>query len=150
MEVLMRKITFLSLVLILMISSSVHALSWAISFVVLKGNVYEVKQEEMIEEREIGKVIGEVKTTPDDMTGEYYGDASNFYPKGTKYYAIKGIPTSKAIAIKNDNQYLKAVYVHKAPFHIMNVLTNIYFLSAVGIVALLIIRARFRFKKTNS
>jgi hypothetical protein len=150
MEVLMRKITFLSLVLILMISSSVHALSWAISFVVLKGNVYEVKQEEMIEESEIGKVIGEVKTTPDDMTGEYYGDASNFYPKGTKYYAIKGIPTSKAIAIKNDNQYLKAVYVHKAPFHIMNVLTNIYFLSAVGIVALLIIRARFRFKKTNS
>jgi hypothetical protein len=150
MEVLMRKITFLSLVLILMISSSVHALSWAISFVVLKGNVYEVKQEEMIEESEIGKVIGEVKTTPDDMTGEYYGDASNFYPKGTKYYAIKGIPTSKAIAIKNDNQYLKAVYVHKAPFHIMNVLTNIYFLTAVGIVALLIIRARFRFKKTNS
>jgi hypothetical protein len=150
MEVLMRKIIFLSLVLILMISSSVHALSWAISFVVWKGNVYEVKQEEIIEDSEIGKVIGEVKTTPDDMTGEYYGDASNFYPKGTKYYAIKGIPTSKAIAIKNDNQYLKAVYVHKAPFHIMNVLTNIYFLTAVVIVALLIIRARVRFKKANS
>jgi hypothetical protein len=150
MEVLMRKITFLSLVLILMISSSVHALSWAISFVVWKGKVYEVKQEEIIEESEIGKIIGEVKTTPDDMTGEYYGDASNSYPKGTKYYEIKGISTSTAIAIKNDNQYIKAIYVHKAPFHIMNVITNIYFLSAVVIIVLLIIRARVRFKKTNS
>jgi hypothetical protein len=146
----MRKITFLSLVLILMVSSSVHALSWAISFVVWNGKVYEVKQEEMIEKSEIGKIIGEVKTTPDDMTGEYYGDASNFYPKGTKYYVIKGISTSTAIAIKNDNQYIKAIYVHKAPFHIMNVITNIYFLSAVVIIVLLIIRARVRFKKTNS
>lgn len=52
---LMKKITLLSLLLIFMISSSVHALKWAYPFVVWKGKIYEVKQEEMIEESEIGK-----------------------------------------------------------------------------------------------
>lgn len=135
----MKKITLLSLSLLFMISSSVQALSWAIIFVVWEGKVYEVKQEEIIENSVIGNVIGEVKTTPDDMTGDYYGDASNFYSIGTKYYEIKGISTSDAIAIKEGNQWVKAVYVHKAPFHIMNILTNPFFIISIGIITLILI-----------
>lgn len=81
----MKRITLLCLLFIFMISSPFQALSWAYPFVVWEGKVYEVKQEEMITDRVIGKTIGEVETKPDDMTGDYYGDASNYYPKGTKY-----------------------------------------------------------------
>ncbi|WP_059173118.1 hypothetical protein [Bacillus sp. FJAT-27445] len=140
----MKRITFLSLLLIFMVSSSVQALSWAYSFVVWKGKVYEVKQEEIIEASEIGKIIGEVKTKPNDMTGDYYGDASNSYPKGTKYYEIKGTSTSTAIAVKEDNQWVKAVYVNRAPFHIMNVFSNFYVISAIVIIVLFIVGVIFR------
>jgi len=134
-----RRITVSSLLLIFMMSSSVQALSWAYPFVVWKGKVYEVKQEETIQDNEIGKIIGKVKTQPNDMTGNYYGNASNYYPKGTKYYEIKGESTSTAIAVKEDNKWVKAVYVHKAPFHVMNVLSNFLFLSVIAIISLIII-----------
>lgn len=146
----MKRIMLLSLLLIFMISSSVQALSWAYPFVVWKGKVYEVKQEEIIEESEIGKIIGEVKTKPNDMTGDYYGDASNYYPKGTKYYEIRGTSTSTAIAVKEDNQWVKAVYVHKAPFHLMNIVSDLYFISAVVIIALIIIGVIFRNNKSKN
>lgn len=145
----MKKITLLSLLLVFMISSSVQALSWAITFVVWEGNVYEVKHEEIIENSEIGKIIGEVKTKSDDMTGDYYGNASNFYPIGTKYYEIKGIPTSNTIAIKEDNQWVKAVYVYKAPFHIKNVLTNPFFIFSIVGISLIIIGLLSRTKKST-
>lgn len=146
----MKKVTFLSLLLVFMISSSIQALSWAITFVVWEGKVYEVTQEDIIEESEIGKIIGEVKTNPDDMTGDYYGDASNFYPIGTKYYEIKGISTSDAIAIKEENQWVKAVYVDKAPFHIMNILTNPIFIFSIAIITLILIGVIFRTKKSRN
>ncbi|WP_066399563.1 hypothetical protein [Neobacillus mesonae] len=146
----MKRIVSLSLLLIFMISSSVQALSWAYPFVVWKGKVYEVKQEEIIQNSEIGKIIGEVKTQPNDMNGNYYGDASNFYSKGTKYYEIKGTSTSNAIAVKEENQWVKAVYVHKAPFHIMNVISNLYFLSAVIIIALIIVGVILRNNKSKN
>ncbi|MEY9973538.1 hypothetical protein ABH966_003938 [Lysinibacillus sp. RC46] len=146
----MKRTSLLSLLFICMISSSVQALSWAYPFVVWKGKVYEVKQEEFIEDSEIAKVIGEVKTKPNDMTGQYYGDASNYYPKGTKYYAIKRTSTSNAIAVKENNRWVKAVFVHKAPFHIMNIISNIYFISIVVIIALMIIGVIFfRTKKSK-
>lgn len=140
----MKRITLLTPILILMFSSSAQALSWAYPFVVWKGKVYEVKQEELIEDHKIGEIIGEVKTKPNDITGKYYGDTSNYYPKGTKYYEIKGTATSTAIAIKEDNHWAKAVFIHKAPFHIMNVISNIYF---IVIVALIVIGVIFRSKK---
>lgn len=145
----MKRISLLSLLFIFMISSSVQALSWAYSFVVWKGKVYEVKHEEFIADSEIAKVIGEVKTKANDMTGKYYGDASNYYPKGTKYYAIKRTSTSIAIAVKENNRWVKAVFVHKAPFHIMNVISNIYFISIVVIIALIRIGVIF-FKTKKS
>ncbi|MBU8878819.1 hypothetical protein BGM26_07425 [Bacillus sp. FJAT-29790] len=146
----MKRITLLPLLLIFTISSTVQALSWAYPFVVWKGKLYEVKQEIIIKDSEIGKIVGEVKTKPNDMTGNYYGDASNYYPKGTKYYEIKGTSTSTSIAIKEDKQWVNADYVHKAPFHIMNVISNFYFISAVIIIALIIVGVLFRTNKTKN
>lgn len=142
----MKKITFLSLVLVFMVSFSVHALSWAYGFVVWEGKVYEVKQEEVVAKSKVGKVLGKVKTKPNDMTGNYYGNASNLYPIGTTYYEIKGIETFEAIAVKEENQWVKAVYVHKASFHMMNVLTNPFFIFSVIFI---LIGFRFRTKKMS-
>jgi hypothetical protein len=147
-EELMRKIALLSLLFILMFSISVHAIKWQYPFVVWKGKVYEVKQEEFISDSEIGKKIGEVKTKPNDI-GNYYGNASNFYPKGTKYYEIIGISTSKAIAVKEDSQMVKAVFVQKAPFHIMNIISNPIFLTLMGVFILIIIRVIFSKRTAN-
>jgi hypothetical protein len=146
----MRKITLFALLFIFIISSSVQALSWAIPFVVWKGKVYEVKQEEIISDSEIGKKLGEVKTVPDDMTGKYHGDASNYYPIGTKYFEIIGISTSKAIAVKEESQLVKAVYVHKAPFHILNVFSNPIFLITIGLIVLIIKSCSCNFPILNS
>ena len=135
---------------VFLFSSSVQALSWAYPFVVWKGKVYQLTKEEIVEEREIGKIIGEVRTRPNEMTGDYYGDASNYYAKGTKYYEIKGTSTSSALAIKDKNKFVKAVYVHQAPFHIMNIVTNTFFISSVAIIALMIIGVIFRTKKAKN
>ncbi|MDF1511200.1 hypothetical protein PZE06_24005 [Robertmurraya sp. DFI.2.37] len=134
----MKKIISFVLLLIWLSSSTAQALSWAYPFVVWEGKVYEVKQEEFIDASKIGKIIGKVKTTADDMTGEYYGDASNYYPIGTEYFAIQGVSVSSAIAVKENEKWIKAVYVNKAPFHIMNIVSNFYFLSALVICILII------------
>jgi hypothetical protein len=146
-EEFMRKIALLTLLSILMFSISVQAIKWQYPFVVWKGKVYEVKQEEFISDSEIGKKIGEVKTKPNDI-GNYYGNASNFYPKGTKYYEIIGISTSKAIAVKEDSQMVKAVFVQKAPFHIMNIISNPIFLTLLGVFILIIFRVIFSKKES--
>lgn len=146
----MKRTMLVTIVLIVSISTSVHALSWAIPFVVWKGNVYEVKEEVTLESSQIGKRIGKVKTQPNDMSGRYYGNASNIYPIGTAYYEIKGIATGKAIAIKDDGKWIKADYVHKARFHILNVFTNSYFVSAVFVVALLLVGVLFRKRRLKA
>lgn len=98
-------------------TSSAQALSWAYPFVVWSGNVYEVTTEE-VKNSVISKRIGEVKTKPNDMTGDYYGNASNEYPKGTQYFSISGISTNTAIAVQvKKEKYMKAVFVHKSTTH---------------------------------
>lgn len=134
----MKKIFLFALVLIFISFASAQALTWAYGFVVWDGNVYEVKDEEFLQEDEVGEVIGEVETQADDMTGAHYGNASNYYPIGTKYYEITGTATSEAIAVEVDGQWLKAVYAHKAPFHIMNILTSPYLIAAVLLIILVI------------
>ena len=116
---------------------------------------YEVKEDVIIEESDIGKRIGKVKTEPYYSRGagdkmKYYGNASNNYPIGTQYYEIKGIPTSDAITIKEDNHWVKAVYVEKAPFHIMNILTNPLFIFSIETIALILIGVIFRSKKSKT
>ncbi|MHC8517413.1 hypothetical protein [Sporosarcina sp. ITBMC105] len=127
----MRKFPIV-LLLMFFLASSAHALQWAYPFVVWNGDVYEVKLEEMIEESEIGKRLGEVETKPHEMTGDHYGNASNYFPIGTNYYEIKGISTSTAIAVENNEQWVEAVYAHKAPFHIKNILSNVFLIITVA------------------
>ena len=145
----MKRITRFSFLFLLIISPSVQALSWAYPFVVWKGNVYEVKQEDFIKEQEIGKIVGQVKTKPDEMTGRYYGNASNYYETGTNYYEIKGISTDYALALKDGNQWVRAVYVHKAPFHPMNILTNPFLLFAVVLIVVWLIFRNNKSKNSN-
>lgn len=124
----------LLLLFVLIFTSSAQALSWAYSFVVWNGNVYEVT-DEIVVENEIGKSIGEVKTTPNDMTGEYYGDASNVYPIGTKYYEINNVSTDKAIAVEaKENQYHKAIFIRKAPLHWMDIVPFLIFIVLIIII----------------
>lgn len=69
--------------------------SWAYPFVVWDKNVYVVSDEVVIE---IDKQIGRV-TKYSDKEGNYGGNFSNVYKKGTKYFSIKGISTDIAIAV---------------------------------------------------
>ena len=152
MEATYEKITLLSFIFVFIVSSSVLASEWAYHFVVWDGKQYEVKEEEIIEESEIGKRIGKVKTEPYYSSGysdrmKYYGNASNVYPKGTPYYEIKGIPTSTSIAVKVDDQWVKVDYVRKAPFHIMNIVTSLYLIVPVVLIGLIFIGFIYRARK---
>jgi hypothetical protein len=128
-------------------STSAQALSWAYSFVVWKGKVYEVKDEILVDSQ-IGGSIGEVETWPNEMTGEYYGNASNVYPIGTKYFKVLDLPTSSAIAVEvGQGQWLKAVYTHDAPFHWRDLFTfNLLIWLLVSIAV--IIGLHYRRKRT--
>lgn len=140
----MKRILLLLICVLFATSLSAQALSWAISFVVWKGNTYEVT-EEKVNESEVGKVIGKVKMQANDMTGEYYGDASNIYPRGTKYYAINGISTNSAFAVEvKKNEWQKAVFAHKAPFHWMNIFTKAlpYLILIVVIIIVVLLRKK--------
>lgn len=121
----MKKIIWLLVLLLGTTPSVALALDWTYPFVVWNGNVYEVTEEEIVE-NDLGKVIGHVKRTANDRTGNYYGDASNSYPKGTQYYELNGISPESAIAVEvKDSQWVKAIYLHRVPFHWMNLFLKI-------------------------
>ena len=139
----MKKITFLSFILVLMISSSVQASEWAYPFVVWDGKEYEVKEAILIDESEIGKRIGKVKTEPysDNRSSamRYYGNASNVYPVGTPYYEVKGVSTATAIAVKVDNGWARADYIREAPKYFMDTVKktfNIVLFSIIGVISI--------------
>lgn len=78
--------------------------SWAYAFVVWDGYVYVIS-DDIVDE--VDEEIGHV-TRYSDMEGTYSGNFSNVYPKGTKYFSIKGISTDEAIAVEDENgQYIK-------------------------------------------
>jgi len=139
----MKRTLLFFILFILTFTSSVRALSWAYPFVVWNGKVYEVKEEKVLA-NQIGEKIGEVKTKPNDMTGDYYGNASNAYPKGTNYFEINNISTKNAIAVEvGDNEWQKAVYVHQAPFHWMDIFTKLLpILILIAIVIIILIRLK--------
>ena len=114
--------------------TAVHALDWAISFVVWKGNVYEVHTDEFLDEHDIGKKIGQVTTRPSQITGEFYANASNTFPVGTTYFKIDQIDTAEAIAVKDGEKWLKATYSYKAPAHILNLVIHPAFFVGIIIV----------------
>ncbi|WP_226680028.1 hypothetical protein [Sutcliffiella horikoshii] len=142
----MKKGLLFFLICFTVASSTAHALSWAYKFVVWEGGVYEVT-EEVVEASDIGKKIGEVKRMADDRTGSYYGDASNFYEKGTKYYAIDGIDTGIAIAVEEQqDKWVKAIYLHETPFHWTDILPYIL-LGIAAFVLFIVLSLRYASKK---
>ncbi|MFE8700801.1 hypothetical protein ACFYKX_09255 [Cytobacillus sp. FJAT-54145] len=121
----MKKVLALFLIFVFSANSKVNALEWAYWFVVHEGKVYEVKEEESIATNDVGKVIGKVETRADDYTGDYYGNASNYYKIGTRYFEINGVLIKEAIAIETrPNEYVKAIYKHDVP--IGNKIINIF------------------------
>ncbi|MFJ7827350.1 hypothetical protein [Psychrobacillus sp. NPDC096623] len=78
---------------------------WAYAFVVWDDYLYVITTEQV---DEVDKKIGHV-TKYSDREGNYSGNFSNAYPKGTKYYSIQGISTDEAIAIQEDDgTFIKA------------------------------------------
>ncbi|TXC86056.1 hypothetical protein FS935_18600 [Metabacillus litoralis] len=142
----MKKI-ILFVLINLLFTASAQGLSWAYPFVVWDGNVYEVTDEE-VSENDIEKEIGQVKTIPNDMTGDYYGNASNAFPKGTKYYKINNSKTDLTIAVEvKKNHWNKAIYSHDAPFHWMNLLVKVLPFLGVGLVVFLLFVFLAKLKK---
>ena len=84
-----------------LVSGCSTSADWNSNFVVWDGYVYEISSEHVTEvEEEIGKV-----TNYSDREGTYYGNFSNMYKKGTKYYAIVGVNTDEAIAVEEYGKY---------------------------------------------
>jgi len=78
---------------------------WAYSFVVYDGYIYVISDEYVADiDNEIGQV-----TKYSDKEDTYYGNFSNTYKKGTKYYSIKGVSTDLAIAVDDNGKYIKAI-----------------------------------------
>lgn len=137
----MRRVGWL-VALLLTVSLSAHALSWAYAFVVLDGRVYEVMNVAVLE-ADLGEVVGEVKTMADDMDGSYYGDASNMYPIGTTYRKVSGEAIENVIAVEDESGWKRAEYRHDAPFSMRDHLDKVAY-AAVGIGAALFIFIKVR------
>lgn len=99
----------ISIVLLSGCSNSNHndnsSADWAFEFVVWNDYIYQLTDEYV---ENIDEKIGEV-TKYSDMEGTYSENFSNTYKKGTKYYAIQGISTEKAIAVEEKGKYRKAI-----------------------------------------
>lgn len=120
----MKKIIPVALLIIFIFCGTAHALSWAYPFVVWDGKLYEVFEEEPLPASDIAEPIGRVAAMAHDMSGAYYGNASNYYPIGTVYYAVDGKDPSKTMAVEVGNDYLAAVYRQESMFHFMNLLLD--------------------------
>lgn len=137
----MRRVGWL-VALLLSVSLSVHALSWAYAFVVLDGRVYEV-MDVVVLESDLGDEVGEVETMADDMDGSYYGDASNMYPVGTTYRSVKGETVEDVLAVEDESGWKRAEYRHEAPFSMRDHLDTIaYATLGIGVVLFVAIRVK--------
>ncbi|MBP2002758.1 hypothetical protein J2Z69_003869 [Paenibacillus shirakamiensis] len=107
----MGKIVTLLFAVFLIIPSVRVAASWTDPFVTYSDGVYTVT-EELVEEQLLDHQIGKV-TLHSPEEGNYSGNFSNSYPKGTAYYSIKGTSKNKEIAIKaDDHTFFKATFDH--------------------------------------
>ncbi|WP_342561152.1 hypothetical protein NST84_15855 [Paenibacillus sp. FSL R7-0345] len=87
---------------------AVHA-DWANRFVVNEGKSYLIS-DKRVDAEQVDSMIGQV-TKYSDEEGTYSGNFSNYYPKGTKYYSIKGVNISEAIAVNPGNgTFIRADY----------------------------------------
>ncbi|THE13063.1 hypothetical protein E1I69_09340 [Bacillus timonensis] len=136
----MKKIICLTIVFLLVTQTCASALSWAYFFVVHDGKVYEIKEDMLLKQYEVGEMIGKVETKADEYTGDYYGNASNYYEIDTVYFKIEDIPINEAIAVQTvEGHYVKAVYVHDAPSSFKNVLMSVNFWTIFGVSIVLLV-----------
>lgn len=117
------------------------ATSWVYQFVVWDHSIYVMSEETVTS---VGNIIGKV-TRYSDME-PFGGNFSNTYPKGTKYYSIKGIDPKVAIAVQDeDGHFIKAVregaYTFKKDF-------TQFIYQGLGIFAILLVGFIF-FSKTR-
>lgn len=139
----MRRVGWM-VALLLSVSLSAHALSWAYAFVVLDGRVYEV-MDVVVLESDLGDVVGKVKTMADDMDGSYYGDASNMYLIGTTYRAVKGEAVEEVLAVEDGPEWKRAEYRYDAPFSLRDHLDKVAY-AAIGLGMVMFVLIRFRKK----
>jgi hypothetical protein len=134
----MKRIVLSIVIFFFVTNSFAQAQSWEYPFVVWKGNVYRVT-DKTLTSSQVKKRIGGVETKPNDMTGEYYGNASNSYPIGRGYFEIIGVPYDTAIAVRVENRkWIKAVYIREAPFHLLNYISKPYLYMLVLLVILIL------------
>ncbi len=97
-------IGLLSLTMLLVSGCSSNE-DWNSSFVVWDDYIYVMSNEYVTDvESEIGKV-----TKYSDKEGTYFGNFSNTYKKGTKYFSIAEISTDEAIAVEENGKFIKAI-----------------------------------------
>ncbi|MGF9979624.1 hypothetical protein ABE042_22435 [Viridibacillus arvi] len=131
-------------------SSTVHAQILAYPFVVWDGKVYEVSEVVLLDEK-IGNFIGKVNAKPNDASGNYYGNASNTFAIGTKYYEISEISMADAIAVENENgQFIQADYAQKATEQPMSMLQKGIVNASIIAILILILGVRFGLKRTKT
>ncbi|MGZ4112362.1 MAG: hypothetical protein ACXVP5_08005 [Tumebacillaceae bacterium] len=81
--------------------------SWAFYFVRWNDRTYVITETPVPKQR-VGKQLGAV-TSSSDREGEYTGTFSNYYPIGTKLFAIQEIDPTKAIAVQiGQDEYREA------------------------------------------
>ncbi|KAB8139183.1 hypothetical protein F9U64_01990 [Gracilibacillus oryzae] len=138
----MKKIAVL-IILLLFHPLFIQALEIGDPFVVLDGKVYQVL-EEQVDNSEIRQEIGQVTAESNDIS-RFYGNASNIYPVGTKYYQIKQTDITEAIAVYDGNDYWKAVFAEAVPFHWKNLFINsIPYLFLLSLVILYVVREEYK------
>ena len=85
--------------------------SWAYDFVKWHGESYVINQSAKVKKQDIGKQLGEVEIYLEQEQNETTKNSSNIFKEGTKYFVIKGINTSEAIAVRIENgNYIKAIH----------------------------------------
>lgn len=102
------KVLFVTVILLILSVNTAYA-KWAYCFVVYNKNVYVITDKK-VDTKLIGSLLGKV-TKHSECEGTYSGNFSNTYPKGTRYYKIKGEDVKNLIAVKErDDSYTAAKY----------------------------------------
>ncbi len=115
-----------------------YATDWAYPFVVWKGNMYVVEDEEITE---VEKKIGRVTVYSDYYS--YGGNFSNAYERGTKYFSIPGVSTKEAIAVETKKGiYRKAVFNGEYIGNDSSYISNLI-LKVGGVVLVLVLGYNF-------
>lgn len=101
--------TIIASVILLMTFYNTAYAKWSYEFVVFNKSIYTITDKKINSDL-IGAVLGQV-TSYSNQEGTYSGNFSNTFPKGTKYYNIKGSDSNKVIAIKvKDGTFIEANY----------------------------------------